>query len=46
MPKVELMNVLDIEKNEMEIAGWMASVSYDSKSAYEKIAKHCIGAGH
>jgi thymidylate synthase ThyX len=45
MAKVVFVNNKDITK-EMELAGWMASVSYDSKGDTEKIAKHCINGGH
>jgi thymidylate synthase (FAD) len=43
--KVKLINASEI-KNEMRIAGWMASVSYDSKGDAMKIAEHCIKSGH
>lgn len=43
--KVKFINASEIAE-EMKIAGWTASVSYDSKSDPEKIARHCIGAGH
>lgn len=45
MSKVIFVNKDEIA-NELAIAGWMASVSYDSKTAFDKIAKHCINAGH
>lgn len=43
--KVVWINKDDVDV-EMDIAGWMASVSYDSTTSHEKIAKHCISAGH
>jgi thymidylate synthase (FAD) len=43
--KVVLINKHEIEK-ELEIAGWMASVSTDSEADYTKITKHCINSNH
>lgn len=43
--KVKLINAGEL-KNEMRIAGFMASVSYDSKGDAMKIAEHCIKSGH
>lgn len=43
--KVKFINKAEIIK-ELELAGWTASVSYDSKTEPMKIAKHCLSAGH
>jgi len=46
MAKIVLINKNEIEK-ELKLAGWHASVSYDSKNFNETVvAKHCIEAGH
>lgn len=45
MAKVEFMNPEDII-NEQRIAGWMASVSSDSKTLHSQIGKHVIEANH
>ena len=43
--KVRLVNASEL-KNEMRVAGFMASVSYDSKGDQMKIAEHCAKSGH
>lgn len=45
MAKVILLNKAEIQK-EIELAGWMASVSYDGKTAHDIVAKHCINSNH
>lgn len=45
MSKVLLINKDKIDE-EMKLIGWMASVSYDSKSDYTKIATNCIKNNH
>jgi thymidylate synthase (FAD) len=43
--KVTLINGEELQKN-LELAGWQAKVSYNSKTPNEKVAKKCIESGH
>ena len=45
LAKVVLINKDSIAE-ELKLAGWHASVSYDSSADHTKIATHCIGARH
>lgn len=45
MAKIVLINKEEIAK-EISLAGWHASVSYDSNTDHTKIANHCVKAGH